>query len=169
VVSEVASLGAGSGAHLALAGQASPEDVRRIAALCRPLAGRAHLFPNVPPERMPELYRAADAFAHAALREPFGIVLIEAMASGLPVVGHTFPVTAWIIGAGGVTADMTRPGELAGVLERWWREPSLRSDLGSSGRDRAASVFSPSRIVPLYRQLYAAANRGVMGKRTCLR
>ncbi len=156
IVSEVASLGPHSGTHLLLAGQASPDDVRRVAELCRPIGQRAHLFPNTPPDRMPDLYRAADAFAHAALREPFGIVFIEALSCGLPAVGHNFPVTAWIIGAGGTTVDMTRAGELAGTLDRWRRDPNLRRNIGAVGRDRAMSTFTAGRIVPLYRQLYAA-------------
>jgi glycosyltransferase involved in cell wall biosynthesis len=160
VVSEVASLNPWLETHLILAGQAALDDIRRVAELCRPLGRRAHLFPNTPPDRMPDLYRAADAFAHAALREPFGIVFIEALSSGLPAVGHTFPVTAWIIGAGGTTADMTRPGELASVLDRWQRVPSLRRDVGAAGRDRAMSTFTAGRIVPLYRQLYAAVRAG---------
>ena len=155
VVSEVASLGPHSGTHLLLAGQAAPDHVRRVAELCRPLGKRAHLFPNTPPDRMPDLYRAADAFAHAALREPFGIVFIEALSSGLPAVGHNFPVTAWIIGAGGTTVDMTRAGELAGTLDRWRRDSNLRRNIGAVGRDRAMSTFTAGRIVPLYRQLYA--------------
>jgi glycosyltransferase involved in cell wall biosynthesis len=156
VVSEVASLGPQTGIHLLLAGQASPGDVRRVAELCRPLGKRAHLRPNTPADRMPDLYRAADAFAHAALREPFGIVFIEALACGLPVVGHTFPVTEWIIGPGGAAVDMTRRGELAGILDRWRREPGLWREVGALGRERAASVFTADRVVPLYRQLYAA-------------
>ncbi|MBV8269771.1 MAG: glycosyltransferase family 4 protein [Planctomycetaceae bacterium] len=160
VVSEVASLGPDSGVQLLLAGQAAPDHVRRVAELCRPLGDRAHLRPNTPPDRMPDLYRAADAFAHAALREPFGIVFIEALSSGLPAVGHPFPVTAWIIGAGGATADMTRPGELAGTLDRWRRDSGLRREAGAAGRDRAKSEFTAGRIVPLYRQLYAAVRTG---------
>jgi glycosyltransferase involved in cell wall biosynthesis len=156
VVSEVAALGARSTTHLLMAGQAAPEHIHRLAELCRPLGKRAHLLPNTPPDRMPDLYRAADAFAHAALREPFGIVFIEALSSGLPAVGHAFPVTAWIIGAGGTTADMTRPGELAGILDSWRREPGLRVDVGAAGRDRALSMFAAARITPMYRQLYAA-------------
>jgi glycosyltransferase involved in cell wall biosynthesis len=54
VVSEVASLGPGSGVHLLLAGQASPDHVRRVAEMCRPLPDRAHLRPNTPTDRMPE-------------------------------------------------------------------------------------------------------------------
>jgi glycosyltransferase involved in cell wall biosynthesis len=160
VVSEVTSLGPDSGVHLLLAGQAAPEDVRRVEDLCRPLGARVHLRPNTPPEKMPDLYRAADAFAHASLREPFGIVFIEALATGIPVVGHRFPVTEWIIGDGGTTVDMTSPGELARVLDRWRREPSLRRDFGAVARSRAISTFTAEQIVPLYRQLYAAVRAG---------
>jgi glycosyltransferase involved in cell wall biosynthesis len=109
---------------------------------------------------MPRLYQAADVFAHTALREPFGIVFIEAMSSGLPAVGHRFPVTDWIIGAGGATVDMTRPGDLARMLDLWRREPNLRLDLGAAARDRVETEFTAGRNLPRYRQLYAAVRAG---------
>ena len=48
--------------------------------------------------RMPLLYRAADAFLHLSLLESFGNVFVEALASGLPVVGHDTSRLRWIVG-----------------------------------------------------------------------
>jgi glycosyltransferase involved in cell wall biosynthesis len=50
---------------------------------------------------LPALYAEADAFAFPTLDDPFGIVLLEAMATGLPVVASPF---------GGATPDLVEPG-----------------------------------------------------------
>lgn len=48
-------------------------------------------------DRMPEVYRCADAFLHMSRDEAFGNVYAEALASGLPVVAHDYPTTRWIL------------------------------------------------------------------------
>lgn len=47
---------------------------------------------------MPKLYNAADVFLHMSLFESFGNVFVEAMACGLPVVGHDTERLRWIVG-----------------------------------------------------------------------
>lgn len=146
---------------LVLAGQASAADLHRIKALCAPMGNRIRLMPNTPPGDMPKLFAAADVFVHAALREPFGIVLIEAMACGVPVIGHGgHAVTGWIIGDGGTTVDMRQPGALAAQMSAWAAETSLLVDLGGAARQRVVDHFSLAAIVPLYRQLYQAVGAG---------
>ena len=117
------------------------------------LGDRAHFRTNMPPEEMAGAFRCADVFAHAALREPFGIVLIEALACGLPVVGHRFAVTEWIVSDGGICIDMTQPGMLEDVLRAWLLDSTLRRSIGARARRRAESVFSPAAVAPLYAQL----------------
>lgn len=53
---------------------------------------------TLPAEQMPTLYRSSDAFLHMSLLESFGNVFVEAMASGLPIVGHDTPRLRWIVG-----------------------------------------------------------------------
>ncbi len=159
IAAEIAGLGPDADVHLVLCGQATSRQEQQMRSAFAELGGRLHLFPNVAAERMPDLFQAADVFAHAALREPFGIVLIEALASGLPVVGHRYPVTQWIIGNGGASVDMTARGELASVLTLWKENPTLRLELSRAARERAVAGFSPERIVPLYQEMYARIRR----------
>lgn len=64
----------------------------------------AEILPNrftqltVSPNEMPELYQSADVFLHMSLLESFGNVFPEAMACGLPIVGHDTPRLRWIVG-----------------------------------------------------------------------
>lgn len=155
IVSEVAGLPASANIHLVLAGQASRADLAAFETRARAALGERITFaPNFPADEMPRLYACADAFAHAALREPFGIVFLEALASGLPVVAHHFPVTRWIIGDGGTTVNAESPGAIAAVLAEWQRDPAARHALAQHARSRAVTNFAPEKIVPLYQSLY---------------
>ncbi|MGE3313378.1 MAG: glycosyltransferase family 4 protein, partial [Limisphaerales bacterium] len=167
LVREVASLPQSAGAYLVLAGQSDPSRMGRFEAQARGLLGeRVRLLRNLPRPQVLRLYEVADVFAHAALREPFGIVFLEAMACGLPLVGHTWPVTQWVIGDAGETLDMTKPGALSEVLARWAREPEERNAVAGRARRRAEEFFAPDRLVPRYLAMYEtilAAGSGATG------
>ena len=68
--------------------------------------------------QMPLLYRAADAFLHLSLLESFGNVFVEAMASGLPVVGHDTSRLRWIVGDDQPLCDTEDPAALAAALAK---------------------------------------------------
>ncbi len=112
LVREVASLG-GARPFLLMAGTATSE-TGAIGALARETLGESGFSARAfPPERMPQLYRAADAFALASLREGFGLAIVEALAAGLPCVLHDTPNTAWLAGDHALRADLRAPGAMA--------------------------------------------------------
>lgn len=65
---------------------------------------------------MPALYRSANAFLHMSLFESFGNVFVEAMASGLPIVGHDTPRLRWVVGDGPFLCDTQDRDALAQAL-----------------------------------------------------
>lgn len=161
IVSEFARIPEADRPWLVVAGHARPEDLRRFADLHVPrLGGRLCLRPNLDLAAMPELYRAADFLVHAALNEPFGFVLIEAMASGLPVLAHRWPVSQWILGEGGEGVDMEAAGALADGVSRWMGDPDGRRRRGEAARRRVLDTFSPDGVIPQYRALYARLRAG---------
>lgn len=105
------------------------------------LLSRVVVHGALPPERVPVLYRGADAFALASTREPYGTVYGEAMAEGLPVVGWragNLPHLA----EDGREGLMAEPGDVTGLsraLERLAEDEGLRRRLGEAARLRAAS------------------------------
>jgi len=65
---------------------------------------------------MPDVYRSADVFSLASLYEAFGIVFVEAMAAGLPVVAHDGPRQQFVVNGGGVLCDVHQPDIYAAAL-----------------------------------------------------
>jgi glycosyltransferase involved in cell wall biosynthesis len=83
-------------AHLVVAGDGALRgEVDALAATLLP--GRFTRL-MITPADMPALYRSANAFLHLSLLESFGNVFVEAMACGLPIIGHDTPRLRWIVG-----------------------------------------------------------------------
>lgn len=72
--------------ELVLAGQGSPPDFLRRLAASAGVSERVKFRAEVPADELPELYRGAAAYLQTSQEEGLGIAVLEAMASGLPVV-----------------------------------------------------------------------------------
>jgi len=77
-----------------------------LSRLGQELLGRRFRMLNFPHNEMPKVYRAADIFTYPTVPwESFGIVLVEAMGSGLPVVATDDPIRREIVGDAGFFVD----------------------------------------------------------------
>jgi len=96
---------------------------------------------RVADDRLPGIYAAADAYCAPSLGgESFGIVLVEAMAAGTPVVCSDLPGYRE---AAGDAARFVRPGDPAGLaraLREVLAEPASAARLVRAGKDRAAEL-----------------------------
>ncbi len=96
----------------------------------------------------PELaaeYRSADIFCLPSRQEGFGIVFLEAMAAGLPVVAARAGAAPEVI-VDGQTGLLVPPGDvhaLAAVLDELASNPARRRALGEAGERRAALYDAP--------------------------
>lgn len=90
-------------AHLAVAGD-GPQRAALQALADQRMPGRFSRL-TLPRERMPALYRCADALLHLSMDESFGNIYVEALASGLPVIAHDRPTTRWILGDQALLVD----------------------------------------------------------------
>ena len=109
-------------------------------------------------ESMPTLLAAIDVLAHLPTEEAFGLVLVEAMAAGLPVVATDVGGCAEIV-EDGVTGSLVWPQDEDGLVEalsellgRRGLERGRR--MGRAGRRRARSRFSVQRQVERLESLY---------------
>jgi glycosyltransferase involved in cell wall biosynthesis len=89
-------------------------------------------------------YRALDVFVMPSEIEPFGLVTIEAMATGLPVIGTNTGGTPEIV-IPNVTGLLIPPGDvaaLANAMYTLWANRERSAELGMAGRARALEFFS---------------------------
>jgi glycosyltransferase involved in cell wall biosynthesis len=117
------------------------------------LGDRVRFFKNVPREKMPSLYQAADVFALAALTEVFGIVILEALATGLPVACNRTPVLEWIVGPAGCLSDISKEGSLGAQLH-WIACPGRQDQLSRAARTQAQQNFSEQAVIPQILKMY---------------
>lgn len=95
-------------------------------------------IPHVPRTRLPDIYREADVFVFPTLLEGMPLVVIEAMASGLPVI-TTAHGSGDIIrdGVDGFLVPTRAVDALVDRIEQLRDEPHLRKEMGGSARRRA--------------------------------
>jgi glycosyltransferase-like protein len=104
-------------------------------------------------------YRAADAFAFPSVKEGFGLVVLEALAAGLPVVASDIPVFAEYL-RDGENALLVAPGDaaaLAGALHRLAGDPALRRTLAAGGQP-LLERFTWAASALTHRNVYSAAS-----------
>lgn len=122
------------------------------------IAERVHLLGPVAASVLPGLYRASDLFVFPSLVEGFGLPLVEAMASGLPLITSASGVVAEVAGGAAVLVDRHDPAALARVVLRLAELPALREALREAGL-RRATQFSWQRHAAALCDLYRAVDR----------
>jgi len=152
--------------YLLLAG-AVTDETPRVESLAQELLGdRCKMLKNVPLDEMPDFYRALDIYVHPAYDEFYGVSILEALATGLPVVAHPSPSLGEQVFAekyldvdvlaGGVAVDMKREGAVKEFLEElnhgdaeaWIKK------VGEQARARAEKLFSWSAVEPRFVAMY---------------
>ena len=110
---------------------------------------------------IPDVMASFDILAFPSHAESFGVVLIEAMAMGLPVVSTNCDGVLDIVldGETGLFVHPRAPGELAAALLRLVDSRDLRTRLGAAGRRRALDLFGRrsqiDRLENIYREVLA--------------
>ena len=105
----------------------------------------------------PAVMAALDVLVLASTRpEPFGMVVIEAMASGTPVIAtaHGGPLESVVPHETGLLVPADAPQPMAAALQQLAASAQLRSSLGAAGRQRAQTVFGFQQHVQAFQALY---------------
>jgi phosphatidylinositol alpha-1,6-mannosyltransferase len=122
------------------------DDLPRLRALAseQGIAGRAHFFENLPPEKIAACYAASEIFALPSTGEGFGLVFLEAMAFGKPVIGVAAGGATDVVenGVNGVLLPSQDPGALANAIEHLLGGAALRTELGRNGARIAREQYS---------------------------
>jgi glycosyltransferase involved in cell wall biosynthesis len=143
------------GAFLALAGDGPLRAA--IEAMIRELGieSRVGLLGHMS-EQVPSLYREFDVFVLPSLAEGTSMSILEAMASGVPVVATAVGGTPDVLdhGRSGVLVPSRDAEALAAALGALLRNPSERKRLGSASRQRIRELYSEEVVLSEYERLY---------------
>lgn len=113
----------------------------------RALAGHPLVAPSleftgrIPYDDVPRLYARSDLFVFPSLAESFGHPLVEAMASGLPILASDIPLCREICGDAAEYFSPLDANELAEKIILLRSDPERRARLGQGGRVRAQTRF----------------------------
>ena len=145
----------GEQVHLALAGAGRDRERLARRAVRAGLGGRFHFLGRVPDDDLPAVYACADVFAMCCRErwggleaEGFGIVFLEAAASGVPAVAGRSGGAEEAVddGTTGFVVDPLDAGAVAGALGRLLADPGLRRAMGTAARARAEASFAYDRL-----------------------
>ena len=150
--------------RLLIVGQGPNEDDVRQMIDAYGLRDRVSIIPPAPDEELHACFHACDVLVLPSIQpsEAFGLVLVEAMACGKPVVSTDLGTGISYVNRdrhSGLVVPPRDPSELARALNTLIESPELRARLGENGRARAFEEFTQDamveRTVGLYREVLA--------------
>ncbi len=136
-----------------------PDRLRRLAQSLG-IAEQVRFLPPLGDDELASLYRGALALLHPSLCEGFGMPLIEAMASGCPVVTSDISAMPEVAGGAAPLADPRDPRAIADALTDVSEDAALARDLRERGLERARA-FDPESFakgnLAIYRKVLAGS------------
>jgi len=107
---------------------------------------------RVPDQALPAHYGLSDLLVlpSTTMGEAFGLVLLEAMACGKPVIASNLPGVRSVVSAGesGLLVNPGDPGHLAETLRALLDSPARRQEMGARGRAAVEEKYAWPRIIP---------------------
>jgi glycosyltransferase involved in cell wall biosynthesis len=146
------------GGSLVIVGEGPLENDLRSRVIEKRLGERVLFAGRVSEADLPAFYQACDVFVlpSVARTEAFGVVQLEAMAAGRPVVSTDLPTgVPWVNenGQSGLVVPPSDPVALGHAIQRLFDDSGLRGRLGDGARRRARRMFSRARMVADFRNL----------------
>ncbi len=116
------------------------------------IAGRTTFAREFARESLPDAYRSADALIFTSRSETQGLVLVEALASGLPIVAVDAPQTRDVLGGAGIVAPAD-PVALAEALRAALGRPAGAGEVPPHVIERFAEGATAERVLAVYADL----------------
>jgi glycosyltransferase involved in cell wall biosynthesis len=117
---------------------------------------------SLPSDELVELYCAADIFVLPTLIETFGMVLVEAMAAGLPIVTTNALGVRDVIddGINGLKVPVKNPGAVANMVSSIMKNPELSSKLSNNSIHQSRDFYDWDIVTGKYIVLYEEILKG---------
>lgn len=109
---------------------------------------------NVSEKRKLELLKGSDVFVSPSLWESFGIVVVEAMAAGLPILATNAGAISEVVGDSGVTVNPRDPDALGRALVKLIGDEAFRKKLGRNAMRRFRANFTTDSMAEKYVKFY---------------
>ncbi|MGW4643243.1 glycosyltransferase [Sphaerisporangium sp. NPDC004334] len=142
-------------------------EVRRLrrAASEAGVAGRVRFVGGVSHDEVPALMRSADVAVCVPWYEPFGMVALEAMACGVPVVASAVGGQRETVAHGrtGLLVPPRDPRTLAVAVNTLLADPRLRAAYGRASAERARALYGWERVCARTRSVYEEVVAGGVG------
>jgi glycosyltransferase involved in cell wall biosynthesis len=122
--------------HLVMTGQADPELTAQAEALG--VATQLHFLGRVADADLPKIYKGAMLVAFVSLYEGFGLPLVEAMASGVPVLTSNVSAMPEVAGDAALIVDPYSVEAITAGLDTLTQNEALRTDLVGKGQQQVA-------------------------------
>jgi glycosyltransferase involved in cell wall biosynthesis len=117
------------------------------------LNGIINLTGRIETEKMPDIYRQHDIFVTATMQEGMSNAMLEAMASGLPIITTRCEGVEELISDNGVVVDDSSAEALAGAISKLYENKQGYKAMSIATR-RQAEGFGWDKVAEQYRQLY---------------
>lgn len=127
-------------------------------------ADRVIFMGRVPAEQMPDVYRDNDIFVMSSAHEGMSNAMLEAMASGLPIITTRCEGVEELVADNGVVVEQAQPEEIARAIKKLADNPQTLRQMSLASRQRAALYSWPSvaaRYIRCYQQVLQSRQDGL--------
>lgn len=116
---------------------------------------RVDFLGRVDPSELAELYSSCELFILPSAQEGFGLVFIEAMAAGKPIIAARAGAAPEVVedGQTGLLVEYGDDAAIAAAIARLWGDSALSRKLGSAGRERFLERFSFDHVTARFDEL----------------
>jgi glycosyltransferase involved in cell wall biosynthesis len=127
----------------------------------RGLEGRMRWHGQLPQSAIVSLYRQASVVAMPSREEGLGLVAVEALLTGTPVVAYRSGGVAELIedGITGILVETGNANALGGSINALIADPARARRMGAEGRSRMVERFSPAAAAATYAAIYSRVTR----------
>ncbi len=132
----------------------------KISTLANKLGVNILFLENIEDRMLNILYNISDVYVHPSLREGFGMPIVEAMATGTPIVASGVTSIPEVLGNAGVLVNPLDAWDIANSIERIISSASLANTLAKRALKRSI-LFDINSVVKAYMNIYTNLNESL--------